>query len=480
MENKFNRAIILIFSRLTNSLVLLVSPIFLVRLLKIEQYGQYREFILFSMLFINIFSFAIQYNLIYFISKNPDKEKQLVSNTAIMLFFSSVIGIGTIMLIKDIIISKTSYNFIYSLIIYFFFSLNLDFLESYWLGKKQSNLVFFYSTLRILFRVISVVIISLMLKSVTAIITSIIFIEIVRFLTVLMFLLYKKLFILQFDKKLFLLQMGYLGPLGFSNVIYTLNREIGKLLISVQMGVEYLALYAIGNYQVPIIGIIRSSVSDIIFPEMVEQYNVNSLNNLQIWQKSNIVFCYLVFPIFMIFFCFSSTIIEILFTEQYLEAVPIFRIYLTILLIQCFDTGLPLRVINKTKYYFSGNLYFLIVNFISIIVLYRIFGFIGPALAYVFGFLGFTCYLSWKIKLYYKIDLKSLFLWKKVFSIILLIIICCPFLYIGRYITSNNILNFFISSSLYLSIFYLLLYFFHLEEFDILVTRIKKTIKKYF
>ena len=51
-----------------------------------------------------------------------------------------------------------------------------------------------------------------------------------------------------------------------------------------------------------------------------------------------------------------------LFTDQYVAAVPIFRIFLLIMLRQCFEMSTPLRAMNENRYFMIGNLVAILVN----------------------------------------------------------------------------------------------------------------------
>ena len=75
MSSRTNRVTILAISKLLNFAVQFLTPIFLVRIIDRELYGQYKEFFVYASLIGTFIAFSIKYNLLYFISKNPEGTK---------------------------------------------------------------------------------------------------------------------------------------------------------------------------------------------------------------------------------------------------------------------------------------------------------------------------------------------------------------------------------------------------------------------
>ena len=174
-------------------------------------------------------------------------------------------------------------------------------------------------------------------------------------------------------------QLRYIVPMGSGAAIERANADMAKVVVSSTLGVHSLAIYSIGNYQVPIIQVVRSSIMDVLFPEMTQ---ANEHDRMVLWKKTTVALCFLVFPLFAIFLWFAKTVIVTLFTEEYIAAVPIFRIYLTLMLIQCFDLSSPLRAINKTIFFLMGNIIHLVVNIALIAALFHFIGIYAPPIAF--------------------------------------------------------------------------------------------------
>lgn len=157
MSTLTSRSIVLIFARLSNYAVLLLSPIFLVRILDIETYGLYREFTLYALLAVTVFSFGIKGNLLFFIPKNIKNEKIYINNSIIFILITSSIGLAIVQLLSDVLSKQISFDYIDIMSIYIFVYINLDLVESYWLAKKRSDYVFYYSSLTLVIRMLVII-----------------------------------------------------------------------------------------------------------------------------------------------------------------------------------------------------------------------------------------------------------------------------------------------------------------------------------
>jgi O-antigen/teichoic acid export membrane protein len=244
------------------------------------------------------------------------------------------------------------------------------------------------------------------------------------------------------------------------------------MMVSINLGITALAIYSIGSYQVPILGIIRSSVGDVIFPEMSERNIKSRESGLELWRKVNILYCSMSFPLFCIFFFHARDFIELLFTNQYTQAVPIFRIYLVLMIRQCFEMSSPLRSINKNNYFILSHGLAMAVNISLLAVLFSLMGITGPAVAYVISDCVMMLYLSLKILKCYKIGLNKLLYWDKLLKIFITSLIALPVLFLSPMMHIAPIFKMGITASLYLSVYVYIIKYMDIEEVNRLTTQI--------
>ncbi len=102
------------------------------------------------------------------------------------------------------------------------------------------------------------------------------------------------MFVKRVDFKLLKEQLLYILPLGFASLIFQFNNQISNVIMSANLGAAALAIYAVGNQNIPIISIVRQSVSNVIFPEMALKSDKNPMEALHLWNKSNVLYLFLV------------------------------------------------------------------------------------------------------------------------------------------------------------------------------------------
>jgi O-antigen/teichoic acid export membrane protein len=451
---------------------MLLSPIFLVRILDVTAYGQYREFMLYAMLFAGFIGFSINTNLLYFIPMSPEKERDYITSTALMMLASTLLGICLIYFFKPMFIKRLSFDFICELTVFLFFFLNLDLLDSYWLAKKRSDYVLYFSTARVFFRILAVLLAAYITRNVKSIILALIMVEVARLLFSLCYLLRTGRLSLKFDIGVVKNQVFYFAPLGVMNIMGYLNRDSGKVFISANLGVTALAIYAIGSYQLPFLTIIRASIGDTIFPE-IAQRNVSDKNHgLDLWKKSNVVFCIIAFPIFVIFFYFADVFVVTLFTETYSEATMIFRVYMLWMLRQCFEMSIPIRSVNKNLQFLLSGGICVIVNLALIVLLSRWMGMIGPAVAFVVADLLQAVYLAVIVCRLYDTKLGDLLSWMSVLRIAVCALIALPVLFVGSSIPLHPLIRAIAFSLLYSVIYVAVLLRFRIPEFEFLIGKV--------
>ncbi|MBN1165175.1 MAG: oligosaccharide flippase family protein [Candidatus Krumholzibacteriota bacterium] len=474
MTSLTKRTVILVICRVLNYGVLrMLSPIFFARIFDVTSYGQYREFILYFYLIAMILVFSVNTNLIYFIPKHPHKERESVTNTAVMLFILSLVGVAAVYGGRNLILSRTSYDFVKPLIIYIFLFINFQYFESYCLGRKRADHVLYYSASHTLLQMMSIIIVAYITRSVKAVIWTLVIFEACRCLFVI--LMSVRLITPHIDRELLREQLRYIVPLGTSSGITRINTDLARVVVSTTLGADMLAIYSIGNYQVPIINMVRASLMDVLFPEMTQ---ANEKDRITLWKRATVVLCAVVFPVFTIFLYFSRTVIVTLFTTKYLMSVPLFRIYLFLMPLQCFDLASPLRAMNRNKYFVLGNVLHLVTNIGLILILFRPLGIIAPALAYVIGILVFSGFLARKMMSIYQLSFAQLAMWNKIFKIVRGVVLTLPILLASRLVVIHDVAEAMIFSGAYLVIYFVIMVRSGVDEIDLMVSKLTRRLKR--
>lgn len=412
--NLVQNGLVLSFARLTNYVLMLVTPLFLVRMLDVETYGKYREFLLYSMVLASILGLAIKDNLIYSIPRHPEKTPQAASQTIAMLLITTLSGLAIFFLGQSFFMSRASFDFTWPLILYVFFFLNFDILENYWIARQQPKYVLAYTSTRTLVRVLIVLITTYLTQDLLTILYAIITFEALKCLFCLATLSRIGAITVNGDKTLFKDQWQFIVPLSGAGLLYFVNEKAGHLFISTALGASALAVYTIGTYQLPITTIIRSAVADTLFPEMVRYAKEGSEKGLDLWKDATMYYCLLVFPVFIALFMFAEQFVTTLFTAKYAAAVGVFQIALFVMLRQCFEMGTPLRAVNSNKPLLLGNLAAIVVHLPLLYLLTRQIGIEGAAIAWITADMLVALFLARAIMKRYGLSLRQFARWRQI------------------------------------------------------------------
>jgi O-antigen/teichoic acid export membrane protein len=150
----------------------------------------------------------------------------------------------------------------------------------------------------------------------------------------------------------------------------------------------------------------------------VEFLQGNRLDDLlALWYKGVRVITLIIFPAFVFCFLMAETLITFLYTDAYAGSTPIFQLYLLVLPLTIANFGSLLRATKFTKYIFYASFLSLVLGTLFSLILVRIMGTLGPAVAIlVTSLIGFGYYAT-SAKKALDIELKRLMPWKTITQI---------------------------------------------------------------
>ena len=457
MSTLMSRGAVLTASRLSNFAILVVSPLLLVRLLDVEEYGRYQEFMLYAMLVITAIDLGIGSSMTYFVPKNPDRERAIISQTSVLILLWSCACVLLLLLFRPILLEHTSYDFVAPLAVYVLCFANLNWLEYLWIAKRRPELVLIYSAGRLLLRIGTLLIVAYMTRDVEKMIWAIVGAEALRVAAVAGYLIQGRMF--TSDWRLIDLkeQIQFAGPIGLAGLVQSASRSIGKLFISISIGPAALAQYTVASYLLPLVRLIRGSIADVVFPEIVRVRH-DPESALRLWRRTNVLYCVLLFPTFTLLAFYGKLFIVTLFTEAYLPAVPVFQIYMVFLLRRCFNLDVLLRSGGRTGFVFVGSLLALATNVALLFVLHRHFSFVGPAIAFVVSEIILELYYATRVTRELQQSGVSLVDWRGVASVAIGCIAGLPVLLSSRFFPGPELLQAVVASIGFVSIAWFVAY----------------------
>lgn len=136
----------------------------------------------------------------------------------------------------------------------------------------------------------------------------------------------------KFDPGLFRAQFAYAMPFGVLGILWTLQTDLHTYFVSQRFGAAQFAVYAIACFDIPLITILAESVNSVMIPRisfLQSRDDRREIVRLVASVMRKLAAVYL--PLFVFLWLLAQAFIQTLFTDKFLESVPIFRVNLILL-----------------------------------------------------------------------------------------------------------------------------------------------------
>lgn len=155
-----------------------------------------------------------------------------------------------------------------------------------------------------------------------------------------------------FDWSLTTKQVAYALPFGLAGLLYTIQTDLHNYFVSNQFSAATFAVYSIGVAQLPLVGILRESVSAVILPRisyLQEQGQAREIVVLlaNATRKLAVVFL----PVYAFLLVTGEEFLTLMFTSAYAKSWPIFAINLTLLPLCLVDVDAVARAYKEHRFF---------------------------------------------------------------------------------------------------------------------------------
>jgi O-antigen/teichoic acid export membrane protein len=157
-----------------------------------------------------------------------------------------------------------------------------------------------------------------------------------------------------FDRQLLLAQLAYALPYGAAALLWWVRLDLHHYFVAYQFSAADYAIYAVGCFQLPLLGILRESVGSVMIPTVSElQKESRSRAILELIASSSRRLAAFYLPVAAGAILLAHEIIILLFTAQYDASVPIFVINAALipLAILAIASDAVIRAYAQYRYY---------------------------------------------------------------------------------------------------------------------------------
>src|SRR5256884_348496 len=136
----------------------------------------------------------------------------------------------------------------------------------------------------------------------------------------------------EFDWSVTRRQLAYALLIGFAAILYVVLTDLHNYFVSYRFGPAAFALYAIGCFSLPLVGIIGESVGPVMISRVCElQKEGRTRDIIEVVAGAQRQMSVIYFPLYALLLVVGRELIAFLFTPRYLASWPIFAINLTML-----------------------------------------------------------------------------------------------------------------------------------------------------
>lgn len=472
-----HRAAYLSLARLANYGLMLLSPIVLTRVLSVEDFGHYREFLLYGTILQAVGGFAIGDSLLYFIPTHPESPWRIVRQTAV-LTFCATLATSAILVAADLATGGAVVGpYLWQLVLYLMLSTNLDFWEMYWLANHRSAAMFGYTASRLVVRLLVVTIVATATRDVATIIWSLIAVEGVRFVASAWFFAKK-------DRSAhepplnepWRGQLRFCLPSGTGSFIAYVNRYFAGIFVARMLGPVWLAQYTIGRFPEPVIAVVRNALSTVVLPEMVRRGRDNPEIQLGLWRRATAMNAILLLPVIALVIRYAEIAVTTVFGHDYAAAAPLMQIFMLSIFRECFDFAPALRAMNRTSPLVYSNLAALVACAVAMLALTPIFGVNGAMAAAVLATYVDGIWQARSVSRHLGKTIGELIPWSSIARTILAAALACVVVITPMWTDTLGFAGVLFASATYMVAYVVLLKLLRVPEAEMLFSSVRRTV----
>ena len=174
----------------------------------------------------------------------------------------------------------------------------------------------------------------------------------------------------------------YSVPLGLATMLGSITLQLHSIIVASFCSPEEFVIYINGAMEIPLIGIVTGSITMVIFAEMTEMCHKGEKKAaLELFHKASLKSACILLPTMCYLLVVAEPFIVSLYSEQYLDSVVPFTIYLFVLPVRIVVYGAALMALGMTRIILIRSFFDLLINGLLCILLVHFVGYNGAALA---------------------------------------------------------------------------------------------------
>lgn len=350
------RAAWLAAARILAFAMTLPFPLVLVRTLSQSEFGLYKQVFQIMLTVLALAGLGVNMSVLYFLPRNPDKKPQIALNvlafyavlgSAVAVLFAVFPGVVTVVFKGDGLVPHMP---LLGLAILLWLLATV--LEVVAIADNDIRSASIFILVTQLTKSALMMLAAVLFGSVHAVVVAAVLQGVLQ-CAIMFGYLHKRFgrFWSAFDWPLFKAQLANALPFGIGGLAYATQGDLHNYFVSHYFDPDQFAIYAVGCFQLPLLGMLLDSVISVLLPEVARREAAADYQGIiELWAAAIRKLSLFFIPVYTLLFIVRHEFITVLFTKNYSAAAPIFAInLLNILLYICVPTSI-LRSFDKLKF----------------------------------------------------------------------------------------------------------------------------------
>jgi len=363
-----------------------VIPIVLVRLLSVEQFGEYRLLWLTASSAMLFAPLGMPLSLQYFLPRNNERDRSAyIDQTLIFMLSTATIAALCFMPSSPLLPSTMkalveSNGYLVSLFVLFWVIGSLlnvlpAALEKY---RYQASFIISLS----LVRTNGVLLVAWHYHDVKHVVSFLTGFAIVKCAVLLVFrYVHAGSLALRPSRALWFQQLRYALPFGINGMLNKGRTVAEQWIVAILFASGQFAVFSVAASIYPLLNVIKASVNSVTVPKMSRlQLQGRTERLLELNNKGNIAVSFLLYPALAFLLVNADQVIEMLYTGSYADAANILRLYAFSMFIMAIEIGSILTVYKQGPYLMRTGILMIATTVVVAVSGAKMFGLVGVAL----------------------------------------------------------------------------------------------------
>ena len=429
-------------------------PLVLVRSFSTEEFGLYRAVFLIHATCLAVIGLGLPASLFYFVPRSEADRAAYISQTLFGLGVLGVLGALVLLGLRPVLAQAFAGDhgldalFPY-LAVLVAVSLVASILENVMIITGEVQLASLTSLLSELFRTALMIAAALLTGSLPVLLLCVNLWAAARLVAVFAFLAQRRFLLLERPRAdRVRAQVSYTMPFALALIVRSVTETLPQYAVAFLHGTAGFAIYSVAFLQVPLVMVAFDSVADVTLVRITELRASQKLGEAAAVIRQTVSVLWLAFvPLYFWMLVNSREILRLLYTERFLEGVPMFRVFLLMIPLTAVALDYVPRAFGDTAFILRVNVLKLVATLGLLAILLPSFGPMGAAVATVGAIAVSRVAILLKVRALLAIPLSELLDWKKLANVgLVAIVAAAASRVIGPWVTPHATLQIAVSA----------------------------------